>query len=150
MHLAARRHRRAREGDDDDQAGGGAGLFRIIPIRRLFFAATVTLFAGFALYWGSTDPALVIAGLFVVGLGTALLFPLALSFAMAVAGPAAERAAARVMLAPGLAVLFAPPLLGAVADSAGLRTALLITPVFMAAGVLAFFIGETARKRISP
>ena len=66
---------------------------------------------------------------------------------MAAAGPAAERAAARVMLAPGLAILFAPPLLGAIADSAGLRTALLMTPVFMAIGVVAFLLGEAARKR---
>ncbi len=126
---------------------GGAGLFRIIPIRRLFFAAAATLFAGFALYWGATGPLFAIAGLFVVGLGTALLFPLALSFAMAAAGPAAERAAARVMLAPGLAVLFAPPLLGAIADNAGLSTALLMTPVFMALGVVAFFLGEAALRR---
>jgi len=126
---------------------GGAGLFRIVPIRHLFFAATATLFAGFALYWGSTIPALAIAGLFVVGLGTALLFPLALSFAIAAAGPAAQRAAARIMLGPGLAIFFAPPLLGAVADAAGLHIALLMTPVFMAIGVIAFFLGEAARKR---
>lgn len=126
---------------------GGAGLFRIVPIRLLFFAAAATLFAGFALYRGTADPAAAIAGLFVVGLGTALLFPLALSFAIAAAGPAAERAAARVMLGPGLAILLAPPLLGAIADSAGLAAALLMTPAFMAIGVVAFFLGEAARRR---
>lgn len=126
---------------------GGAGLFRIVPIRLLFFAAAATLFAGFALYWGTANPAAAIAGLFVVGLGTALLFPLALSFAIAAAGPAAERAAARVMLGPGLAILFAPPFLGAIADSAGLGTAILMTPAFMAIGVAAFFLGEAARRR---
>ena len=125
----------------------GAGLFRVVPIRRLFFGAAATLFAGFVLYWATPEPALAIAGLFVVGVGTALLFPLALSFAIAAAGPAAERAAARVMLGPGLAILFAPPLLGAIADSAGLRAALLMTPVFMGVGVVAFFLGEAARRR---
>jgi fucose permease len=126
---------------------GGAGLFRVVPTRLLFLAAAATLFAGFALYWGTAEPAIVIVGLFVVGLGTALLFPLALTFAIAAAGPAAERAAARVMLGPGLAILLAPPLLGAMADGAGLRTALLMTPAFMAVGVVAFFLGEAARRR---
>jgi fucose permease len=126
---------------------GGAGLFRIVPIRLLFLIAATTLLAGFGLYWGATEPPFAIAGLFVVGLGTALLFPLALSFAIAAAGPAAERAAARVMLGPGLAILLAPPLLGAIADSAGLSTALLMTPAFMAVGVIAFFLGEAARRR---
>ena len=51
------------------------------------------------------------------------------------------------MLGPGLAVFFAPPLLGAVADRAGLSTALLMTPAFMAIGVVAFFLGEAARRR---
>ena len=45
---------------------GEAGLFRIVTIRLLFFAAATTLFAGFALYWGSTEPGFAIAGLFVV------------------------------------------------------------------------------------
>jgi fucose permease len=126
---------------------GGAALFRIVRIRLLFLAAAATLFAGFALYWGTTQPAFAIAGLFVVGLGTALLFPLAISFAIAAAGPAGERAAARVMLGPGLAILLAPPLLGAIADSAGLRTAILVTPAFMAIGVVAFFLGEAAQRR---
>jgi fucose permease len=128
---------------------GGAALFRIVPIRLLFFAAAATLFTGFALYWGTTEPAFAITGLFVVGLGTALLFPLGLSFAIAAAGPAAERAAARVMLGPGLAILLSPPLLGAIADNAGLGTALLMTPAFMAIGVVAFLIGQAAERRLT-
>jgi len=125
---------------------GGAGLFRFVPIRPLFFVAAAVVLAGFALYWATVAPAIAIAGLAVVGLGTALLFPLGLSFAIAAAGPAAERAAARVMLAPGLAILIAPPLLGAIADGAGLRMALLVTPLFMVLGVAAFLAGEAARK----
>jgi UMF1 family MFS transporter len=48
-----------------------------------------------------------------------------------------------------LAVAVACPILGAIADKAGLRVALLMTPVFMALGVVAFFLGEAARKRQS-
>jgi len=125
----------------------GAGLIRVVPIRPLFFGAVGILFAGFVLYWATTEPVTAVTGLIVVGLGTALLFPLGLSFAIAAAGPAAARGAARVTLAPGLAIMLAPPLLGAIADSASLRGALLVTPLFMAIGIVAFVVGESARRR---
>lgn len=126
---------------------GGAGLFRMFAIRHLFFGAAATVFLGFAAYRGSTEPAIVIGGLFVLGLGTALLFPLALSFAISAAGPAAQRGSARILIASGLAILLGPPLLGAIADEAGLPTAMLMIPVFMALGVGAFLLGEAARRR---
>ena len=125
----------------------GAGLFRLFPIRRLFFAAAATVFAGFLLYRFATDPIPVITGLFIVGLGTALLFPLGLSFAITAAGPAAERGATRIMLAPGLAILIAPPLLGVIADAAGLGAGLLVMPAFIGLGVIAFFFGQAAERK---
>lgn len=126
---------------------GGSWLIRTADTRRLFIASALATFAGFAAYWGAAGPVLSIAGLFVVGLGVALLFPLALSFAIGAAEAAADKASARVMLAPGLAILLTPPLLGAIADGAGLRVAQLMTPVFMGIGVLAFFAGEAVRRR---
>lgn len=126
---------------------GGAGLFRMFPTRHLFFAAAVTVFVGFAAYRGSTEPAIIIGGLFVLGLGAALLFPLALTFAISAAGPAAQRGSARILIAAGLAILLGPPLLGAIADQAGLPTAMLMIPVFMALAVAAFLLGEAARQR---
>jgi fucose permease len=126
---------------------GGAALFHLIPIARLFYAAAVTVFIGFLLYRLASEPVSAVTGLFVVGLGTALLFPLSLSFAIGVAGPAAERGATRIMLASGLAILIAPPLLGTIADQAGLATALFAMPAFMALAVVAFVIGRTAARR---
>ena len=125
----------------------GGPLFRLVSIRRLFPAAAVTTLAGFALYWSAATGTVAIAGLFAVGLGVALLFPLAQSFAIEAAGEAADRASARLMLAPGIAILVNPPLLGAIADTAGLRYAQLMTPVFMAVAALAFLAGELARRR---
>lgn len=126
---------------------GGAGLIRIVPIRPLFLAASATVLVGFLGYrWGG-DPVPVIAGLFVVGLGTALLYPLALSFSIAAAGPAAARGASRVMVATGLAIMLAPPFLGVIADVAGLADALLMIPIFMLAALGAFALGEFARRR---
>lgn len=125
----------------------GAILIRVFTTRRLFFTAAVTTLIGFAAYWGFTTPAVAIAGLFVVGLGVALLFPLALSFAMGSAGAAADRAGARVVLAPGLAILVTPPLLGTIADSTGLHIAQLATPVFTLLAVAAFLAGQIASRR---
>ena len=88
----------------------GAPLFGLFPTRRLYLAAAAVTLVGFALYRGSPDATLAIAGLFVVGLGVALLFPLALSFGIGVAGEAADRGGARLMLAPGLAILLNPPI----------------------------------------
>ncbi len=125
---------------------GGAALFRLFPIRRLFFAAAATVFVGFAAYRGSAEPIVAVGGLFVLGLGVALLFPLALSFAMTAAGPAAQRGSARILIASGLAIMLGPPLLGAIADYAGLASAMIMIPVFMALGVGAFLLGEAVRR----
>ncbi len=124
-----------------------AGLLRLFSGRHLFLAATVLVFAGFAAYRGTTEPVLAVAGLFVLGLGIALLFPLTFSFAIAAAGPAAQKGSARVMIASGSAIMLGPPLLGAIADQAGLASALMMIPVFMALALAAFAVGEIAARR---
>ena len=126
-----------------------AGLLRLFPSRHLFLAATLTVFVGFALYRGAGEPVLAIGGLFVLGLGIALLFPLTLSFAIDAAGPAAQKGSARVMIASGLAIMLGPPLLGSIADAAGLASALLMIPAFMALSLVAFAAGELSARRRS-
>lgn len=125
----------------------GIGLIRAFDGRRIFLGAVATALVGFAAYWGAVWPPAVLAGLFVVGLGASALFPLALSFAMASAGEAPDRAATRTMLAPGLAILLSPPLLGSIADRFGLAAAQLATPVFLLAAVAAFLVAERLRRR---
>ncbi|MFN8531067.1 MAG: hypothetical protein U0670_20890 [Anaerolineae bacterium] len=56
------------------------------------------------------------AGLFVSGLGVANLYPLTLSLATGTDQAQANKAASRLAIAAGLAILIAPQLLGAVAD----------------------------------
>ena len=124
----------------------GIGLVRAFDARIIFLRAALTTCVGFAAYWGSGMPAVSLMGLFAVGLGISPLFPLALSFAMGSVGAAADRASARVILAPGLAILLSPPLLGAIADNFGLGLAQLTTPVFMVLAVLAFLIGARMTK----
>lgn len=124
----------------------GVAIVRAFDGRVIFLAVALTTCLGFSSYWGSGWPPAALGGLFVVGLGISLLFPMALSMAMAAAGGAADRASARVMLAPGIAILLNPPLLGALADIFGLGIAQLSTPVFVICAVLAFIAGEALTR----
>ena len=71
---------------------GGRLALRYRPVPLLLAALGVSL-AGFALFWIAPVGWLAVTGLVVLGLGNALHYPLAISIALAVAGPAADRAA---------------------------------------------------------
>ena len=122
-------------------------LVGVFSLRSLFMGAVTTALLGFVAYWSRGAPAVSVAGLFVMGLGVAMLFPLSLGFGMTAAGPAGARASARLIVAPGLAVLLNPPLLGTIADHAGLWFAQLAIPAFLALAVAAFLFGEALAKR---
>jgi MFS family permease len=79
--------------------------------------------AGFAVFWSATSLPLLVAGLALVGLGVANLFPLITSAMFAAAPGLADRASAHVSLAGGTAVMVAPLTLGALADRWELRSA---------------------------
>lgn len=121
----------------------GIRLVRLYAARDIFFAISATTLVGFAAYWLAPVAAGAIGGLFLIGLGISLLFPITISFAMGAAGAAAsDRASTRAMLAPGLAVLLTPPLLGSLADAAGLWFAQAMMPAFLLLTVAAFFVGQ--------
>jgi hypothetical protein len=111
-----------------------ATALRLVPVaaRLVAMVAGVAL-AGFALLWAVSDPAVAAAGLFLAGLGIALLYPVSLAEALAAWPANPTRAAARCALASGIAIGAAPLLLGALADLAGLRVALLLVPVLLGA-----------------
>ncbi|MCO1617686.1 MFS transporter [Micromonospora sp. CPM1] len=115
-------------------AGGRAAL-RWAPVPLLLGALTVSL-AGFALFWASTVGWLAVTGLVVLGLGNALHYPLAISIALAVAGPAADKAAGWSAYSMGVGFGIAPVALGWVADGVGPHPAFLLLPVFIAVAVL--------------
>jgi fucose permease len=87
-----------------------------------------------------------LVGLFVLGLGVALLYPLTLGLAMGAAGTRADTASARAALAGALGILVTPALLGGVADKVGLRLAHLIVPGLVLVALFCFVI---ALKRYS-
>jgi MFS family permease len=74
---------------------------------------------GAAVTWLSTEPVLSALALFVAGVGVAVLYPLGISAALAMAPDRLAAAGARLTLASGVAILAAPLALGAIADATG-------------------------------
>jgi MFS family permease len=77
---------------------------------------------GTGLVWVSTVAVLSAVGLFLAGLGVAILYPLGAAAAMSAAPGQLALAGNRLTLASGVAILAAPFALGAIADAAGVVT----------------------------
>ena len=114
---------------------GGRIALRWPPAPLLLGALTVSLI-GFTLFWLAPVGWLAVTGLVVLGLGNALHYPLAISIALAVAGPAADKAAGWASYSMGVGFGIAPVALGAVADGVGPHLAFLALPGFIVAAVL--------------
>lgn len=110
---------------------GGSRLARAIPANRLLLAAIAVSAIGFPFFWLAPAAALNVAGLFVVGLGFANLFPLALSVAVSTAPHMTNEASARVSLGAGVAILMVPLLLGGLADRVSIRNAFAVDAVLL-------------------
>ena len=118
-----------------------------VALRRLLIAALALTFAGFLIYWGVSWPPAAIAGVIVIGLGIAPLYPLVTDFAIGAAPEARDLAAMRLAIAFGLALLLAPIALGALADEAGLGPAHLALPALIVIAYACFFTGQMLQKR---
>ena len=82
-------------------------------------------------------------GLFVLGLGISLFYPLIFGQALgAVSAAQHDRASARGAIAAGVAVLTMPGLLGELAGRAGLHNAHLLVPILIVAMLTAFLVGR--------
>jgi MFS transporter, DHA1 family, inner membrane transport protein len=124
----------------------GSGVVRHVRPQRLFAIALLVTALGFLLYWGAGTPLLAVIGLFVLGLGVALLYPLTLGFAIGAAGERGDTASARFMLAAGLAIASMPVLLGALADEVGLRSAHLLVPALAAIALVCFRVAQALER----
>ena len=103
--------------------------------------------AGFVLYWSAGAAGLVIAGLFITGVGVACQFPLNLSLALGASGGNTVQASAGATLASGIAILVLPLVLGRLADSVGIRTAY---GVVLALAAASFVLIRLSARRIVP
>jgi fucose permease len=127
-----------------------APLLRRVSGQRLFLASLALTLPGIALYVGVREPVLSVVGLVVLGLGTALLYPLTLGFAIGVAGRLEEVASARASLASGVAILIMPMALGTLADGLGLRLACLFILALPPVGALCFVAARALEFRRLP
>jgi MFS family permease len=125
---------------------GGRLARRVEPFPLVLGAAGVGL-GGILALWAATEALPIVVGLFVTGLGIAMLFPMLLSLALGVAADRSDAATARVSIAAGSSVVVAPLTLGAIADQAGIRTAFGIVPGLFAGVVLAAVLGRRAAAR---
>lgn len=118
----------------------GSGLTRRIAVERLLMAVLATGLAGFMLFWLGPAPVVIVAGLFLVGLGMGNVFPFLLSITVSTAPDHADIASARVTLGAGLAILLAPQALGWAADRTGIQAAygLVFGLFWLAAGATTF------------
>lgn len=113
------------------RAASAPVLRRFAGPRRVLVAGTAVALAGALTAWAAPAPAVAVAGLLLIGLGVALLYPVTLAQALATRPSDPGRAAGRCALASGVAIASAPPLLGALADAAGLHTAFLLVPALL-------------------
>ena len=122
----------------------GSRLTRAIAGSSVLIASLVVALAGFPLFWLAPFPLLRVAGLFVVGLGLANVYPLAVALATRTAPDQADRASARTAVAGGLSALIAPFILGALSDHIGIGAAFgVAVPMLLLALLLASFAGRS-------
>lgn len=127
----------------------GAGLTRRAGrVTALLLAALATTTAGFLVFWLASVSAVALAGLFVVGLGVANLYPLAVGLAVARAPGQTDQATARSQLLIGVAVVVAPLTLGALADQVGVFRAFTVELVLIGVATSLLAVSSrTARAR---
>ena len=114
----------------------GGWLVRTVDPARLVAAGLATVATGLALHALSTAAVPALAGLVLLGLGISVLFPFALALAVGAAPDRASLVSSRCIVAGSAAVLLGPLVVGQLADSVGLRPALLLLPVVTAAAAV--------------
>ncbi len=117
----------------------------------LIYVSLALAGAGFLIVWVSPWLAAGIGGLFVTGLGFALLFPLTSSLALSHAGGQTDRAMAIIAVVIGATMGAAPFLLGAVAGTVGVTAGFVIVPVLLLVGAAAVrVVTRIGRDSVTP
>jgi predicted MFS family arabinose efflux permease len=119
----------------------GGRLALRFAVDALLYSALAVSAIGFAAFWLTTWAPLAAAGLFVSGLGIALLYPLGLSRAIALSEGQPDLAAARVGLGAALASGGGPFVLGALADQIGIHGAFLVVPALLVVAAVGIRLG---------
>jgi fucose permease len=104
--------------------------------RGLLRLGLIGAFAGSVLTWASTAVPVSALGLFLCGLGVAVLYPLGTSITLGVPDIEPSSAAARLTLASGTAILIAPFLLGVLSDAVGVVVGWALVPLTCVAALV--------------
>jgi fucose permease len=115
----------------------GPRLLRFVSETRLLACSATIAAIGFLVFWLARDLPINLIGLFIMGVGESNVYPLCFSQAIAATSGSSEKAAARMSLSTGSAILFAPLFLGMLADKVGIGNSygMIACSLVLAAGV---------------
>lgn len=125
----------------------GVVLMRRLGAAALALPSLMLATLGILLFISVRDPLVGSAGLFLTGIGMANCYPLGITLAMFAAPGAGDAASARASLASGVATLFAPLTVGAIADHSGMAVAFSVIPLLLVLAGIAHLAGVSASKR---
>lgn len=106
-------------------------LARRLNTEIMLRTSIVIALAGFFFAWMFTTSAIVLAGLFVVGLGISVHFPLGLARGLRAAKGLTDRASALISAGASVGIAVAPFALGAMSDTIGFHSAFLLVPALL-------------------
>ena len=144
-------------------AAAGAGVFQLASLagraissrltgrfqeRRILTVAMILVLVGFPLYWLRLNAVLAFAGLVFCGLGASNFYPLSLSLSMGASGGQTSRASSYAAIGIGVAIFSAPLLLGWIADTLDLSTALWSIPIGIALMAILLFLESRRREEL--
>ncbi len=115
---------------------GGSWLVERLDAERSLLLALATLAIGFAFTWIWPVAWVILIGLFIVGLGISVQFPLGMARVMRASAGQADKAAGIASSGVGVAGMIIPFVLAVLADSIGVHYAFLIVPALIAVSVL--------------
>ena len=116
----------------------GQGLAMRLPEKRMLTGGLVLAVAGMALVTAAPGPMAAYAGFVVMGLGGSVVVPTALALTGRLARPEARsRAIARATVLGYVGYFIGPPMLGLIAEAAGLRAAFGLVAAVLALALLA-------------
>jgi fucose permease len=118
----------------------GSRLTRTFNSLTLLRLASLAALPGFLTFWLNKSAWLCVCGLFTMGLGISLFYPLTFALAIGTAPELASKATSRMSLSSGGATLLAPLLLGIVAEQRGIFTAYGLVAALLAACAILIFL----------
>jgi fucose permease len=125
----------------------GSRLARKRTNSRLLLGCIVVALIGFPFFWLGQTSWISLAGLFVAGIGIANFYPLTVAAATSTIPDAVERAASRLAISGGGALLLTPLAVGAISDAVGMRWGLgLVMPLLIGALALVAVVARAPRS----